>query len=153
MKKKILIKINRVSFILIFSVTSLLINKFFNLIDTLLPISYQSSPNQIIHNSWGFKIIVGVLIAPLLETLLFWSVPYWLYKTILKESHKVFFILFSATLFAISHFYGIMYMISMFSIAILLWSAYFSSTNRHESSILNVTLIHLLHNCIVLLIK
>lgn len=148
-----LLSANKIPFITLFSATSVLINLFCNIVDSCLPTLYQSSPNPITKYSLTVQIIIGILFAPIFETFLFWSVPYWFYRRILKEKYLTVFTIFSSLIFGFGHFYGIIYVVAMFLIAISFWCAYFLSISRNENPFLNITLIHFIHNCFALLIS
>ena len=68
---------------------------------------------------------IAVIVAPLIETLLFQSLPYFLLKDIpLLERKKIILILISALFFGITHFYSLFYVVYAFQLGIILMYGY-----------------------------
>ena len=68
---------------------------------------------------------IAIIVAPLIETLLFQSLPYFLLKDIpLLERKKIILILISALFFGITHFYSLFYVMYAFLLGIILMYGY-----------------------------
>lgn len=95
-------------------------------------------------------ILSGIVLAPILETLIFQK----LFFDFLKTKIRVrFIILISALCFGLSHFYDLSYVINTFFIGIILAIAYAFWSSKKISPFWVVVTIHLLHNLIVLVVE
>lgn len=96
-------------------------------------------------------VMIGILIAPLVETLLFQTLVYFVLSRInLFNQRKILIIIVSAILFAVEHIYSVQYMIYTFVMGAFLMYAYIISKGKNP--FLRVFLIHLMINSIAFLL-
>lgn len=94
-------------------------------------------------NIW-VEITVAILVAPLLETLLYFTIPHLFYQKYKFDKRYLFAV--SALLFGISHYYSILYMFDT-ALTGFTWAwLYFVSETKKQSGFLNVSLAHALFN-------
>ena len=134
------------SFILIF----LLITLFFGLITYFLPIDLASETSGKGLESIIEQLIFGVLIVPLIETLLLQSLIITIICKIVKRPslNIIPALAISALAFGLNHSYNMAYFIYTLIIGFFLAFAYFIARYRKESAILSVFLIHAIFNLI-----
>ncbi len=103
--------------------------------------------NKFAHEPFWFKLIVGSLVAPFLETYFFQQLPY----TILKKwnANNTIIILISSVLFGLSHFYSLYYMIFGFFAGIVLIKAFINWQGTLNSKYLITVGIHSMANLYV----
>lgn len=92
-----------------------------------------------------FEYFSGIVIIPMLESLLFQKLPYWgLTKISYMRRNMWLIYIISAALFALSHIYSIAYIIYTFIIGLILIYSYHIRINKHP--FWTITLIHSLFN-------
>jgi len=91
--------------------------------------------------------VVPLFFAPVFETFLGQSLPYFLLKKIRFLNEKSYLILIiSAVIFGLLHFYSLFYMIYAFLIGIVLMYAYMVRVKSHKNAFLLVAICHSLLN-------
>lgn len=150
-----LIKLNNhfqtVSFFL-FCLISLLLNSIiFSALEYLCTSNLQ--PNPILEkDSLAFRIIIGILITPLLETYLFQKLPF-LIMSWLKVKSMWIRIALPSLAFAISHSFSIFYVGFAFITGIILNYMYIAyKENNKGYAFIAVALIHSIYNTIALVL-
>ena len=148
-------RIGVVPFILIFVTAILIFMVLFNItIDILnIPnIKLFGDPPSEKESGLLSMIILGVIIVPLLETLIFQKLPYFLFTKIRYfRSHICLVIIISALLFGLSHTYSLNYVIYAICIGVIFMYAYVVRVNKRP--FWTVFLIHALFNMIVIILE
>jgi len=100
-------------------------------------------------NSW----ILGIVLAPILETLLNQHLPFWLIQkwSLTRNKYRLY-IFTSAIVFGLCHTYSLQYMIFAFSVGLILGYTYFFYNKTPKIAFWSTTLIHSLRNGSTLLI-
>lgn len=94
-------------------------------------------------NSW----ILGIVLAPILETLLNQHLPFWLLQKLSWTRNKYgLYIFASAIAFGLLHTYSLRYMIFAFSIGLILGYTYLFYSKTPKIAFWSTTLIHSLRN-------
>ena len=120
--------------------------KFFNIPDIKL---FEEPPSL---EKYGviLMLVLGVLIAPLLETFLFQKLPYVLLSRIKPiEKRKYIIVLVAVFLFGLEHLYSLQYMVYAIGVGVMLMYAYVISIGRNP--FWRVFAIHAIFNCIVMI--
>ena len=94
------------------------------------------------------KVIIGIFIGPIIETLIFQTAL--INLSLFIKKNKLFAILVSALLFGLSHYYSFYYFTYTFTIGSFLSYLYFLSKKKKYNPILTLSSIHALYNLIVL---
>lgn len=103
-------------------------------------------------HSFLFKLVIGCLFAPIVETYFFQKLIYDLFSR--RGWSEILMIVFSSSLFGIMHLYSIAYAMATVLIGILLIYAYIIwDEERRISKYLIVTMIHAFHNTFFLLLE
>jgi uncharacterized protein len=128
------------------AITGIVIHKYFGI----------SLGKQVEFSSNIEAFVMPVLIAPLLETFLFqFLIIYQTYESYKGKNVKLLAISISAVLFGLSHFYSIHYVafgiIAGYFLSYVF--CYFREKTNYPSVILYVTIIHLISNLLVFIIK
>lgn len=123
------------------------------IITTFLPEPIIEDPFTI-DNRW-VEMLVLLLVAPLLETLLFQSLIIELVCKFIKRPRNSLYLalILSALAFALNHTYSISYFIFTFVGGLILALAYFAGRYRRENAVLLVFLIHALYNLSTLILS
>lgn len=149
-----LISINSVAFISIFTAVGLVWMFAYNNIIKLFmipDIQLFGVPPSVENYGEVSMVMIGILIAPLVETLLFQTLVYFVLSRInLFNQRKILIIIVSAILFAVEHIYSVQYMIYTFVMGAFLMYAYIISKGKNP--FLRVFLIHLMINSIAFLL-
>ncbi len=114
----------------------------------LFPDMGGSDINQI--KSVTERILVGVVLAPLLETVIFQG--FILRKLVQWTGHKTFAVVAGALLFGLAHHYNIPYVVKAFIAGILYNLLYLSLKQRGARAIAYVAGTHMLHNLTVFIL-
>jgi uncharacterized protein len=141
-----LIRVPFFKFILLF----LLITLCFGVITYFLPSNLTSETSGKGLESITEQLIFGVLIVPLIETLLFQSLIITIICKIVKRPrfNIIPALTISAMAFGLNHSYNLAYFIYTLTVGFFLALAYYVSIFRKESAILSVFLIHSIFNLI-----
>ena len=142
----VLVQMPYLKFILLF----FLITLFFGVITFFLP-SHLASENPVNHfDSITEQLLFGVLIGPIIETLLFQSLIISIICKIVKKTrfNLIPALVISAIAFGLNHSYNLVYIIYTFIIGIFLAFVYYVARFRKESATLSVFLIHSIINLI-----
>lgn len=133
-------------YILIFLFPSLLIGS----ITIFLP--DPTIPDPIAGNNLVLDFLITIIVAPLIETLLFQSLIIELVCKLFKRPRRNLYISVTASsvAFALSHSYSICYIIITFLAGIILALAYYLGRYRKESPIVLVFVIHAVYNLLTL---
>ena len=147
-----LIGLNTVSFVLVMVVTSFLV-----LIPFLPVLKYLvehvgplGGPDSL-QGSIFLQFIIGVTLAPLVETMLFQSLPIYILMTYTKLNNAAVMSI-SALFFALSHFYSLTYVFVTFFVGFVLAYAYIVYLKKRQSSYWVVVAIHALRNLVTLVV-
>ncbi len=135
-------KINLVVFILIAYITCIVIQFLFYYV------IYSHNLQNDIWDRHIIAIIVNTLIiAPVYETFLCQSLPYWVINNTKIKKHKFYiYIVSSSVFFGLLHYHSIQYIVSSFLVGLVLSSTYYLSKIRRENSVINTILVHFLLN-------
>lgn len=155
---RFLLRIKFWQFVLLFFV----VNTSLNFILGLMPFTDYSNPEaEATHSFWGL-FIMGVILAPIWETLACQAVPVGVFPIIFKNWQLGNFkirhytwplIVFSAFLFAVIHPYHWSYMVIAFIVGLSLAFAYHVSRKRRYGGFVAVAIIHACHNLTVLILE
>jgi membrane protease YdiL (CAAX protease family) len=145
------ISLSLLPYVVIFTALSFFVSFLLNVVLYLIGIQTEHISTPSLKYSGIFKIILmGVLLAPIIETFIFQK----LFFDFLRHKIKVrFIILISALCFGFSHFYDLVYVINTFFIGIILSIAYALWKKKNITPFWIVVIIHLLHNLIILLFQ
>ncbi len=114
-------------------------------------IVFVDSPLENESYTLGYLLLSAVLIAPLLETLLFQLAPFWLLrKANYFREHRFAVVLIGGLLFSSMHYYSVLYMVITLFMGMLLMYGY--TIKWRKRAYWNVTLMHAFWNLQVLLI-
>lgn len=93
-------------------------------------------------------LLIGVIVVPLIETLLFQSLIIEIICKIIKRPRRniYFAVIVSSLAFALNHTYSFSYVIITFFIGIIFALAYYLGRYRKESAIILVSIIHSMYN-------
>lgn len=80
----------------------------------------ESGTNLMTDESLLYKFVLVFFVSPFIETLLFNSIPYHLFKIITSNQYLI--ILFASLLFSLAHYYSILYMFMAFLGGLILCS-------------------------------
>lgn len=146
---RFLIRLPAYGFILLFLAASILTG----IITTFLPQPIIENP-LVIEHKW-MELVVLLLIAPLLETLLFQSLIIELVCKFIKRPRNSLYValMLSALTFAINHAYSMSYFVFTFIGGLILALAYFVGRYRRENASLLVVIIHTLYNLSTLVLS
>lgn len=134
----------------VFIITSLLyfVSLSFNIVlgfikqKDLIFIDYQSKENSIV-----FIFIAPIILAPILETFLGQSLPYYLLKKINYMKERSYLILIaSALLFGLLHFYSLFYIIYAFFLGLILSYGYMVRIKNDKNAFLLIAICHSILN-------
>jgi len=133
-----LIKAPAFKFILIFLFPSVLLG----IITTFLPVPDMTGSLET--NSVILDLLIAILVAPLIETILFQSLIIEIICKIIKRPRKNIWIsvIVSSAAFALSHTYSVSYIFITFLAGIILALAYYLGRYRKEGAIILVFVIH-----------
>lgn len=114
----------------------------------LLPDSYGENGTEALLDSLFKKILYGVFIVPVFETLLFQTLIISVICRIIKQAKYNFYpaILLSSMAFSLSHSYNLYYIIYTFIAGLILAFAYYIARYRKENATLLVFMIHSIFN-------
>ncbi|HYM36690.1 MAG TPA: CPBP family glutamic-type intramembrane protease, partial [Steroidobacteraceae bacterium] len=112
------------------------------LVVSLLGISSAAGPNM---NSLARVIVIGVIAAPLIETLIHQKFVYWIVVDKFGWS-LVSYVFLSAALFGASHYYSVNYVIFGFFVGLTLGYAYAAARMKRREAYWLTAVIHALHN-------
>jgi hypothetical protein len=136
-------------FIAIFYTLILLIwSVFFQLKERLniVDIIFFAPPSINIDGIWGI-VIKGLIVAPLIETLVFQRFVYYLFTKISYLNNKnILICILSGVLFGLSHYYSLYYIILAVIIGFVLMYAYLIHIKQMRKSFWIVVVIHFLLN-------
>ena len=94
-----------------------------------------------------------IVIAPVLETLIYQHLIFWLYKNIVKTSkYYACAILISAILFGIAHTYSLQYIFFAFFVGLVLGYSYYFYHKNPKKAFWSVAIVHCMQNSFVTLI-
>jgi len=129
-------------FILIFYCPSVLLGA----ITTFLPEPDMSG--LFVTESIVLDLLIAVIVAPLIETLLFQSLIIEIVCKIIKRPRRNIFVavMISSLAFALNHTYSLSYFIFTFFVGVIFALAYYLGRYRKESAIILVFLIHSIYN-------
>lgn len=100
------------------------------------------------------KFVVVVLLAPLLETFVFQSVPFFVFRWFTKGQLNFWLCLFvSASAFGLSHSYNVYYFLAGFLVGAVFIHLYYLANLRRQSAFALVFAVHALNNLVVFLAK
>lgn len=141
-----LIRTNTILFILLF----LLVFHAFSYVTFLLPEEASIGSNLL--TSPFRKVIIGIILGPLAETLLFQTLIIMIIcKFVKRPRYSLYLSVFlSASLFALNHNYNIYYIGYTFATGIILAFAYYIGRYKRFSPTLTVFFIHALYNALVI---
>jgi len=136
------VRIPAFAFILLFLAVSVVTG----IITTFLPEPIIENPFTI-DDKW-MEIFVVLIVAPIIETLIFQSLIVELVCKFIKRPRNSFYIalILSALAFALSHTYSISYFVFTFIGGLILALAYYIGRYRKENAFLLVFIIHSLYN-------
>lgn len=148
-------KLSLLQYILIFCFLTFFVTIFTYLINVLSInfFSYDFTPKNkpfINNTSVLLKLLVTGLIAPVLETYLF---QHLIINLFYNNKNLKLIIFISALLFGVSHFYDIGYVINTFFIGIVLATSYILWNSKKINPFWGTTIIHSVHNIIVIIIS
>lgn len=123
-------------------VLSILNGYFFNYVNTILQLDVN---NDLVKQEVSFHFVTVVLIAPVLEALIFQYLPNVLLQNIGVEN-KVILIVLPSILFSLMHFYNWVYIIMAFNGGIILNSYYVFIKQKTGHPLAYVSLLHSLYN-------
>jgi|LakMenE18May11ns_1017448.scaffolds.fasta_scaffold9717405_3 hypothetical protein len=126
------------SFIVI--LLNIIISFIFDKITTIFDLEFKS--DSLTFESKKEEFILVVIIAPILETLLFQYIPYFY----LKKYNAIYTILISSILFGLSHAYSIIYIIYGLTVGMLFISAFFYSIKKYLHPFWLVVFCHFIYN-------
>lgn len=135
-----LIRINVIKFISFFILVSLTVSP----MTLFFPKAAGEVNSNIVLNSIFEKVFFGIILVPLIETLIFQTLIISVICKLIKRSRNNFYpaIIFSAIAFSLNHSYNIYYMIYTFIAGTILAFAYYIARYRKESAVLLVFTIH-----------
>jgi membrane protease YdiL (CAAX protease family) len=109
--------------------------------------------NPISESHIAFQIIVGCFFAPVVETLLFQTLPIHIFTEVFIKKRNIA-IFISALLFGLSHYYSLLYILITFVIGLLFAWAYlnYEERNGSQKAFWAITLAHALRNAIAALL-
>jgi Type II CAAX prenyl endopeptidase Rce1-like len=93
-----------------------------------------------------FNLFLGLIIAPIFETLICQYIPFLIFQSFTKNN--LFPVIFSALFFGVSHSYSLLYIVFGTMAGFILANAYVASQKRLENAFMNVALIHFTSNFI-----
>lgn len=126
------------SFIVI--LLNIIISLIFDKITTIYDLEFKS--DSLTFESKKEEFILVVIIAPILETLLFQYLPYFY----LKKYSAIYTIIISSILFGLSHAYSIIYIIYGLTVGILFICAFFYSIKKYLQPFWLVAFCHFIYN-------
>ena len=117
-------------------------------------IFFASTPNEtIMKQSFFEQVILTVILAPLIETLIFQK---WTYKVLslikFLKYHKILIMIVGAIIFGAIHFYSLFYIVYNMFVGFLFMFAYIVKLHRPEKSYWIVVSLHGLTNLFAILI-
>ncbi len=112
-------------------------------------IEYATPPISALNENPVFTIIMAVIYAPLIETLLFQMLPWFiLSKSKLVRRHRIIAVVASALIFGVLHYYSVFYMIATFMIGMVFMWAYIVKNGKNPYW--NVVLLHAVWNALAI---
>ena len=140
-------KLIRLNVIIFFS-SFLLISFAISTITLFFPKTSGDVNSNIVLDSIFEKIFFGIILVPLIETLIFQSLIISVICKLIKRARSNFYpaIVFSAFAFSLNHSYNAYYMIYTFIVGTILAFAYYIARYRKESAVLLVFAIHATYN-------
>lgn len=98
--------------------------------------------------------VVGVLLTPFIETLLFQSLPFYLSGLLFKHKRRLFFyIIVSSLFFGLMHSYNVYYCIMGVYIGVVLSFFYYIVKLRKQNAVILIFIIHAFNNLLSFLIS
>lgn len=108
----------------------------------------DSMKNPILLKNSYYTFIMGVIIAPILETIIFQATPFYLVEKFVKIKKKLYVYLFLSPILFI-HNFSIGYVITSYLVGWVFAFMYYVAYYRKENAIKLVAVIHFLNNLIV----
>ena len=94
----------------------------------------------------------GVILAPLLETIIFQALPFLIIKSFFRYKKRLYvYIVVTAILFGLTHHYNTLYIVITFLFGIILGFMYYICTLRKENQVIIIALIHAINNLLAFL--
>jgi uncharacterized protein len=137
-------RINIAFYVSIFLITNYLIA----CISYLFPPNAMDNRTEDLFTSLYEKIIYGVIVIPIIETLLFQTLVILVVCRLIKRPKYNLYtaVIISATLFSLNHNYSIYYLIMTFVAGVTLAFAYYIARYRKFNATITIILIHALWN-------
>lgn len=107
----------------------------------------DSIKNPILLENRYYTFIMGVIIAPILETIIFQATPFYFVERFIKIKQKQYIYIFISPILFI-HYFSVGYVITSYLVGCIFAFMYYVSYYRKENAIKLVTLIHFLNNLI-----
>ncbi|KAF5071876.1 CPBP intramembrane metalloprotease [anaerobic digester metagenome] len=93
--------------------------------------------------------LLGVIFAPIYETILFQVIPYHILKLVpFLNRNKWLIIAISSLLFGVTHWYSVMYIIFAFSVGFVLIYAYAARVEGKPNAYVLIIIVHMLRNLV-----
>ena len=142
---KFTLECNRLVLIFIVAFVIILVSGFFGQI--LAPL-FNDKATGYTNSNLLQELFVGVIVAPLLETIISFSIPLFFFR----EFHlrKLAGIITVAILFGLQHYYSLLYLLNTFVIGLIFGGLYYLSLERRENTFVNLVVVHMLFNLIAI---
>lgn len=110
-------------------------------------ISGSSNENPLLLKNKYYAFLIGVLIAPFIETIIFQAIPFYLINRYIKVKKKIFIFIFIAPILFI-HDFNLAYILISYIVGFIFALMYYVAYYRKENSIIIISIIHLINNLI-----
>ncbi|WP_194831040.1 type II CAAX prenyl endopeptidase Rce1 family protein [Prolixibacter sp. SD074] len=148
-------RLNVLIFILIGVSALLLISFLILLFQNITGISIgNGSENPLLNESKFFVLIIGILIIPFFETLIFQALPFYVINKLIRHKRKLWmFLIVSPILFSLNHLFNPAYILATYFGGLALALIYYIGYYRKENAILLVAVIHLINNLVAFIFR
>lgn len=107
--------------------------------------SNGSGGNPLLLKNKYYAFVIGVLIAPFIETIIFQTIPFYFINKFIKHKKKFYILVFISPILFI-HTFNISYMFISYLVGIILMFMYYVAYYRKENAIILIFAIHFINN-------